>query len=259
LLSTYGHKDTNPDLYNSIRSKLKRKKIHDSQIDKILESGEVQENFDIYVHQAGVVTELYLRTGGHVTTGDPIIELANLSNLWVEFDAYESDLVAISVGDFIEFKVSAYPNKVFKSRIDYIDPIINKDTRTAKVRGSVSNKNGLLKPEMLVSGSVNSNTKTETLIIPKSAVLWTGVRSVVYVKATDTDEHIFEAREVEIGQVTDSGYPIISGLKLGEEIAVSGAFSIDAAAQIAGKPNMMNMDKGEVKPMKGHDGMDMKK
>ena len=242
LLSAYKEKEDNPDLYNSIVRKLKRKKIHDEQIKKIIESGEVEERFDLHAHNSGVVTNLFISSGDHVSMGDPIVELANLNNLWVEFDAYESDLAEVAIGDMIEFEVPAYPNKKFKSRINYIDPLINNDTRTAKVRGSISNSSGLLKPEMLVSGTVNSGSDSESIIIPKSAVLWTGERSVVYVKVPDTDEHIFEARVVKLGKLTDSGYSVLEGLRNGEEIASKGTFSIDAAAQIAGKKSMMTME-----------------
>lgn len=250
LLSAYKEKESNPDLYNSIVRKLKRKKIHDEQIKRIIETGEVEERFDLHAHNSGVVTNLFINAGDHVSMGDPIVELANLNNLWVEFDAYESDLAEVAIGDIIEFEVPAYPDKKFKSRINYIDPLINNDTRTAKVRGSISNNSGLLKPEMLVSGTVNSSSDSETIIIPKSAVLWTGERSIVYVKVPNTDEHIFEAREVKIGKLTDAGYTVLNGLEMGELIATSGAFSIDAAAQIAGKKSMMTMEGGKKKNKK---------
>lgn len=257
LLSAYSQKEERPELLSSIKNKLKRKKIHDEQINKIIEKGDVIDNFDIYANQSGIVTKLFINSGGYISTGEPIIELANLNQLWVVFDAYEGNLANIRIGDVIKFKVTSYPDKEFSSTIKYIDPIINGETRTAKIRGSINNSNGILKPEMLAIGNVSSSNSNNQLIIPESAVLWTGERSVVYVKTGNKDEFIFEAREVEIGQLTDSGYPIIKGLNLGEEVAVNGAFSIDAAAQIAGKPNMMNMDKGDIKPMKGHDHGEM--
>lgn len=259
LLSAYSQREGSPELLTSIKNKLKRKKINDEQINNIMKNGEVIENFDLYAYQSGIVTKLFINSGGHISTGEPIFELANLNQLWVVFEAYEENLSGLRVGDVIKFKVPAYPDKEFSSTITYIDPIINSETRTAKIRGSISNNNGILKPEMLAIGNVSSSNSNNQLIIPESAVLWTGERSVVYVKVGNKDEFIFEAREVEIGQLTDSGYPIKHGLELGEEIAVKGAFSIDAAAQIAGKPNMMNMDKDKIKPMKGHDhgGMQM--
>lgn len=253
LLSAYKLKDKQPELFQSIKSKLMRKKIHQDQIDKIIAKGDVIDNFDVYAHQSGVVTKLFINSGDHITTGDPIVELANLTQLWTIFEAYEGDLSNINIGDIIKFTVQSYPGEVFQSTINFIDPIINNKTRTAQVRGSINNNTGKLKPEMLAVGNIVGMSSSQQLVIPSSAVLWTGKRSVVYVKQSNTDEHIFEAREIEIGQLSNGQYPVINGLQSGEEIAVNGAFTIDAAAQIAGKPNMMNMDKDDVEPMKGHD------
>ena len=196
---------------------------------------------------------MFINSGDHVTTGDPIVELANLTQLWTIFEAYEGDLSSIHIGDIIKFTVPSYPGEVFQSTVNFIDPIINNETRTAKIRGSISNGAGKLKPQMLAVGNIDGKSSNQQLLVPASAVLWTGKRSVVYVKQPNTDEHIFEAREIEIGQLSNGQYPIINGLQSGEEIAVNGAFTIDAAAQIAGRPNMMNMDKDDVEPMKGHD------
>ncbi|TNE33872.1 efflux RND transporter periplasmic adaptor subunit [bacterium] len=252
LLSAYKMKDKQPELFNAIKTKLLRKKIHQEQIDKIIENGDVIDNFDIYAHQSGVVTKLFVNSGDHISTGEPIVELANLNQLWVIFEAYEVDLNKIHIGDIINFTVSTYPDENFKTTISYIDPIIDKNTRTARVRGAISNGNGKLKPEMLAIGNIETKSSYQQLLVPESAVLWTGERSVVYVRQPNTEDYIFEARSIEIGQLSNNMYPVKSGLHAGEEIAVNGAFTIDAAAQIEGKPNMMNMDKESVKPMSGH-------
>ncbi len=253
LLSAYKVRDKQPELYQSIKNKLMRKKIHQEQIDKIIANGDVIDNFDIYAHQSGVVTKLYVNSGDHVTTGNPIVELANLNQLWTIFEAYEEDLSNIHIGDVIKFTVPTYPAEEFQSTVNFIDPIIDNNTRTAKIRGSINNAGGKLKPEMLAVGNLAAKSSNQKLLVPASAVLWTGKRSVIYVKQPNSEEYIFEAREIEIGQLSNSMYPVMSGLKSGEEIAVNGAFTIDAAAQIAGKPNMMNMDKDDVVPTKGHD------
>ena len=104
------------------------------------------------------------------------------------------------------------------------------------------NQAGKLKPEMFVSGVVYSspNEYRDKMIIPKSSLLWTGKRSVVYVKQPGTDQNIFRMREVETGPMLGNSYVIINGLSEGEEIVTSGTFSVDAAAQLEGKPSMMN-------------------
>jgi Cu(I)/Ag(I) efflux system membrane fusion protein len=110
----------------------------------------------------------------------------------------------------------------------------------------------MLKPEMFVSGTVEASTSTKkpSLTVPKSAVMWTGTRSVVYVMQTSSQGVSFIMREVTLGPELGDSYVIESGLEAGEEIAVHGTFSIDAAAQLAGKHSMMNPQGGVA--MTGH-------
>src|SRR5690606_19647124 len=121
-----------------------------------------------------------------------------------------------------------------------IDPV----TRVASARVEVNNKGLKLKPEMFVSGTVEAQLPMETdaVVIPKSAVMWTGERAVVYIKSTNETGVSFTMREVVLGPALGESFIIENGLEEGEEIAVHGTFSIDAAAQLAGKPSMMNPD-----------------
>ena len=111
----------------------------------------------------------------------------------------------------------------------------------------------MLKPEMFVNGSIESNTAgaANEILIPKSSILWTGKRAVVYVKVQDRDQPSFLYREIELGPESGKFYVVSSGLAEGEEIAVNGVFKIDAAAQLAGKSSMMNPEGGKVSL--GHD------
>jgi Cu(I)/Ag(I) efflux system membrane fusion protein len=118
-----------------------------------------------------------------------------------------------------------------------IDPV----TRVAKVRVEVNNETGKLKPEMFATGiaSANLSAYRNNVVIPRSAVLWTGKRSIVYVKLPGI-EPVFKLRDIELGPMLGDSYVVINGLLEGEEIVTQGAFSIDAAAQLEGKPSMMN-------------------
>ncbi|MEK9604588.1 MAG: DUF3347 domain-containing protein, partial [Flavobacteriaceae bacterium] len=117
---------------------------------------------------------------------------------------------------------------------------IDPNTRAASVRAEVSNTNGNLKPEMFVTGELATYQKSSVLIVPKSAVLWTGQRSVVYVKIPDTDIPSFEYREIELGGANQNKYTVIRGLENGEEVVTNGAFVIDASAQLNNQASMMN-------------------
>ena len=95
---------------------------------------------------------------------------------------------------------------------------------------------------MFATGIVNANLAEykNNIIIPRSAVLWTGKRSIVYVKQSGTEEPIFKIREICLGPILGNSYVVTDGLQDGEEIVTQGAFSVDAAAQLDGKPSMMN-------------------
>ena len=127
--------------------------------------------------------------------------------------------------------------------MSFIDPVLNGQTRTAGVRVELSNAGGRFKPEMLLVGNVAASMQKyadEGVIIPKSAVLWTGKRSVVYVKDDVEEQPTFLLRQVTLGPALPDGYVVLDGLAEGEEIVTNGVFAIDAAAQLDGKRSMMN-------------------
>lgn len=261
LLETAKYKEQNPTLYQAARTKLFNWKIPESQINEIETSGEIKTRFDIISHMGGYVIKRNIAVGDHVEMGTVIYQMADLSNVWVTFNAYESDLTGLDVGDQVSFTVDSYPGETFRAEITYIDPILDPQSRTAKVRAEAANPNGKLKPQMLAEGVISSRVEggSEQLLIPKSAVLWTGERSVVYVKKPDTERPVFEFREVVLGQRVGDHYIVKSGVEAGEEVVTNGNFKIDSAAQLAGKASMMNREPGSRKSsaMPGMEGMDM--
>lgn len=241
LLEAIKLQDLNPGLLEAARNKLRFWKIENGTIDSIEQNGTIQETFTLYADESGVVTSRRVAVGDYLKQGEPLFDMMNLRKVWVLFDAYEEDLSTISKGDRIEFTTPSVPNKTFKTRITFIDPVINPDTRVASLRAEVGNSYGLLKPEMFVNGTLeNQNTSNTKLSVPKSAILWTGKRSVVYVKVADMAIPSFQFREVEVGEGIGDSYQIISGIEIGEEIVTNGSFSIDAAAQLNNQVSMMN-------------------
>ncbi|MEP0987452.1 efflux RND transporter periplasmic adaptor subunit, partial [Ekhidna sp.] len=253
LFEAYKIRESQPNLYRAAREKLKNWKLTESQIDQIISTGKTQDQFPVLADQSGYVTTKKVNLGDYVNRGQTLYEIANLSRVWVLFDVYESDLSWINKGDSIEFNISSLPGQTFKGKIDYIDPVINPKTRVTKARVVVQNNDRILKPEMFASGEVKAQLgKTvDQLTVPKSAVMWTGKRSVVYVKLSSDQGLHFKMREVTLGPSLGDAYNIEKGLEPGEEIAVNGTFSIDAAAQLAGKPSMMSPEGGAA--MTGHD------
>ena len=243
---------TQPALFNAAKEKLKKWKLTEKQIDQVLTSGQAIESFPILADVSGYVTEKMVNLGDYVRQGEPIYQIADLTKVWVLFDIYETDMGLINQGDEVKYTIQSIPGKAFNGTISYIDPVIDPKTRVAKARVERSNADLLLKPEMFASGIVeaSSSTKKQSITVPKSAVMWTGTRSVVYVMQKSSQGVSFMMRVVTLGPELGDSYVIESGLEAGEEIAVHGTFSIDAAAQLAGKPSMMNPQGGVA--MTGH-------
>ncbi|MEQ9261904.1 MAG: efflux RND transporter periplasmic adaptor subunit [Owenweeksia sp.] len=245
-------KDTQPALYRSAQEKLKNWKLSEGQIEQILEAGEAKEQFPIVADVSGFVISKKVNLGDYVRKGEPLYEIADLSKVWVLFDVYESDLPWVGKGDRVRFTVASLPGRSFEGTVSFLDPVIDPKTRVAKARLEVVNRGNVLKPEMFASGVVQAEleNKANTLVVPKSAVMWTGERSVVYIKTPSGKGTHFMMREVVLGPELGDGFIVKEGLVAGEEIAVHGTFSIDAAAQLAGKPSMMNPEGGPA--MTGH-------
>jgi len=243
LIQAAKYKQDQPALFNAATAKLKNWKVSESQIEEILKSREIVKNFPIKANVSGFVSKKLANYGDHLTIGQAIYEVSNLSKVWVLLDIYESELPWIKLGDQVSFTVQSLPGETFKGKINYVDPIINPTTRVAQARIEMENSGNKFKPEMFVSGVVTNKVtgKGESLVVPKTAVLWTGKRSIVYVQNVTDQAVTFQLREVTLGPALGDEFIIESGLGPGEEIAVNGTFSIDAAAQLAGKPSMMSL------------------
>lgn len=246
LIEAAKNKQINPSLYNAVREKLSLWKINEKQIDAIESSGEVMTEFDVYTQISGIVMNRNISAGDYINRGSVLFEIADLSSVWVMLDAYEQDLSVVRIGDKVDFTIASLPGREFTSTVTFIDPLINPQTRTASVRMEVNNPGMQLKPEMFVKGKIKSKFSAQTglkgksLLISKTSVLWTGTRSVVYVKVPGSEFPSFEMREINLGPRAGDFYVVENGLQESEEIVTNGVFAIDAAAQLSGNYSMMN-------------------
>ena len=255
LLEAVKTKQLQPEIYEAAKEKLRQLKLAESQISAIETSGTIKTNVEVESTTSGIVTARRVSNGDYVSPGSVLYEVSDLSRVWLLFDAYESDLPFLKSGDKIDFTIQALPGSSFSGIVKFIDPVIDPVNRVAKVRLEINNQGGKLKPEMFATGLVKANLDQyrDKLVIPRSAVLWTGKRSVVYVKQPGIDEPVFKIRSIEIGPLLGNSYVVSDGLMDGEEIVTQGAFSVDAAAQLEGKPSMMNPSGGQVSSMPGMD------
>lgn len=253
LLEALKSKETQPHLIDAAKEKLKKWKLSEKQIEQIIQSGATQDEFPLTADISGFITDRKVNQGDYVRKGQSLYEITDLSRVWILLDVYETDINWIKKGSKVNYTVQSYPGENFNGSISFIDPIVDSKSRVSKARLEVSNKDYRLKPEMFVSASVEVSlpSSSNAIVVPKTAVMWTGKRSVVYVKSTSSEQVSFLMRKVTLGPALGNSYVIEEGLEEGEEIAVSGTFSIDAAAQLSGKPSMMSPEGGAV--MTGHD------
>ncbi len=256
LLEAVEYKDSNPKIYKATKNKLKLWDLSEEQISAIIEEGAVQYYFNVRAPVSGTVTRRNVSQGDYVEKGNALFQIMDLTKLWVMFEAYESDLIWLREGDQVEFTVQSLPAHSFSGKISHIDPYIDPETRIARARVEVDNRGRKLKPEMFANGIIKPqvHNKEKELLIPRTAVLWTGKKAVVYVKKEGVEEPSFLYREIGLGPQAGDFYIVEEGLEEGEVIAVNGVFKIDAAAQLAGKKSMMNPAGEESSTGHHHDG-----
>jgi Cu(I)/Ag(I) efflux system membrane fusion protein len=168
--------------------------------------------------------------GMRVMPGEKLFDIADLATLWIVADIYEYELPFVKVGQPARITLSYFPGRQFSSQIDYIYPTVSADTRTAKIRLTLPNPGGQLKPQMFTNVEIRINLGKK-LVIPESAVIDTGTSQVVYV---EKGEGAFEPREVVLGIRVEGAVEVLQGIKAGEKVVSSANFLIDSEAQLKG-------------------------
>jgi Cu(I)/Ag(I) efflux system membrane fusion protein len=223
-------------LLAAARERLKLWDISEAQIRKIEETGEPIRTLTIYSPVDGHVVQKMAVQGMRVMAGEKLFDIADLATLWVVADIYEPDLPLIGTDQEALITLAADPGQKYRSRIDFINPALAGDTRTAKVRFTIPNPGEKLKPQMFTEVEIRIDLGRK-LAVPDDAVIDTGVRQIVYVDRKDGN---FEPREVLLGPRTEGYREVLRGLRAGEKVAASAAFLVDSEAQLRG-----------VRPLKG--------
>jgi Cu(I)/Ag(I) efflux system membrane fusion protein len=177
----------------------------------------------------GIVIDKKIVTGVYVSEGSTLYEISDISTLWNIAEVYESDAGYIRIGEKATLSIATYPNELFTGTVSLIYPVVNPQTRTVKVRVLVNNANGKLKPNMYTE-TLFTRKKGRSLTVPVGAVLVTGKRNLVYIKAEH--ENHFEAREVGLGSRFNDKYEITWGLTEGEVVVSEGGYLIDSESQL---------------------------
>ena len=229
------------DMAASARQRLRLLGVGDEDLSAMIAAGKASPRLVIRAPRTGQVIGKPIVAGARVEEGMTLLEVADLSVVWIEADVYEKDIPLVRAGEKIEATVEALPNRVFDCRVAMVYPQVDTATRTNRVRFEVQNASGELHPGMfttvridtplgLVEPSAGGMPKRgEVLVVPERAVIDTGAKQIVYI---EREPGLFEGVEVELGSRTGGFYPVVKGLEPGQRVVAAGAFLIDAETRL---------------------------
>ena len=217
------------NLLNSTGTRLKLWEVTAEQLAELEQSREVPDFITVRSGYNGIVTRKIDNEGQWVMAGEGILELADLSTLWIIAKVPESDLSQVKLGQTGIITSVSYPGETFTGKANFISPVLDPETRTLEVRFDVSNRNYRLKPDMYVSIDIESVKYEWNIVVPRSSVIRKGKEDLVYVR---TGKNSFAPRRVALGGEKDEFYLIVSGLSEGEEIVTSAGFLLDSESRI---------------------------
>ena len=242
-----GYIESAESLVKASRARLSLWGLDRDQLDRIASTRQTEVDLTVRSPISGTVLEKKVVQGQYVTEGQDLYLLADLSSLWLSAKVYEQELGGIKVGQLAVARFPAFPGRDFQGRIRFIDPVVDPATRTAGVRVELPNPGGLLKPGMFANAELQVDLG-RGLAIPKSAVLDTGARQVVYVQVGPGR---FAGREVRLGSPAGDLVQVVAGLAEGEQVVTSANFLIDSQSQLATGQSIQWGGASEVKRVGG--------
>jgi len=184
----------------------------------------------MYAYASGTVVDRKVTQGQYVNAGDTLFTVADLSQVWIKADVYEEQLPQIHAGQQVDIEAESLPNRILHGHVDFIEPSANAQTRTVPVHVHVANPGMRLLPGMFVNATFVSRAAQAAIVVPRSAVLDTGTRKIVYLARPNG---VFEAREVQVGTPSNDLFPVSSGLAMGDKVVLNGNFLIDSQAHLS--------------------------
>ena len=215
-------------LVEAARRRMQLWGLNDAQIKQIESSGQPLTNITIHSPVSGYVTTKNAFPKQRITPETELYTIVDLSHVWVMADVFESEAGSVRIGQRAVVTATAYPGQRFPATVAYIQPQVDPQTRTMRVRLELGNANLIFKPDMYVDVELFAGGKSR-LTVPVNAVLNSGLRQTVFV---DRGNGFLEPRHVEVGKQFDGRVEIMSGLSIGERIVTSGTFLIDSESQL---------------------------
>lgn len=224
-------------LVASARERLRLWDVTDAQIAALEHRGKAEPVLTIYAHSSGIVMKRDALPGKYVEPGTTLYEIADLSMVWISADIYESEMAVTKVGQPAVITFAAYPGETFSGKVAYVYPTLNTEARTVRVRLELPNPELKLKPGMYGNVILQTNA-VRTLVVPKEAVLNTGLRQLVFM---DRGQGRYEPASVKLGRRSQDAVEVMEGLKEGDQIVTSANFLLDAESKLASASSMQAM------------------
>ena len=242
------------DLLASARRRLLYWDVPESVVARIEATGEVTKTLTLRAPVDGYVFEKSVIGGQQIMSGTSVYKIADLSVVWIEGEVFEQDVGSVKLGERVAVEIQTYPGERFSGRIAYVNLMLNSESRTVRVRVEMANPGLRLKPGMYATIRISGAGGAAVLSVPRSAVLETGKRVVVFVKRADG---MLEPRDVTLGAANDERVSILDGLSLGDTVVASATFLIDAESNLKSALDAMANMPG-MSPPKSSDQPEMK-
>jgi len=221
--------DSDNSLKQAARNRLKLLGMTEGEITAITKSGKSSPRFGVYAPASGIITELGVREGGQLMAGSSLVQISDLSQVWMIAEVPERDAARLKPGIAADVQLQSLPSEIFKGKVGYLYPMLNDSSRTLQVRIELPNKGNRLRPGMYANVEFTGQTH-EALSVPTESIIATGKRKLVIVKEANG----YRPVEIKTGQERDSYTEILAGLAEGEDVVVSGQFLIDSEASLSG-------------------------
>lgn len=219
------------ELVVASRRRLELWGLSPQQIQSTASSEQAQIDLTIFSTVSGIVTERKVTRGQYVNAGDVLYTVADLGTVWVKADVFEHDLPLVRVGQPVEITSESLPGTKLRGTVNFLEPMVNAQTRTTVARIQVANPRMSLRPGMFTQVRFAVPTAEETLAVPRSVVVDSGTHKVAFVAKGGG---MFEAREVGLGSPSDEYYPVLAGLHAGDRVVTQGNFLLDSQTRITG-------------------------
>jgi Cu(I)/Ag(I) efflux system membrane fusion protein len=253
-------------LVASTRERLRLWDVTDLQMATLERRGKTEPVLTVYAPSSGIVLKREALPGKYVEPGTTLYEVADLSTVWISADIYESEVAAVTLNQPASVTFAAYPGDIFLGTVSYVYPTLNTEARTVRVRLELPNPGLKLKPGMYGNVTVQTDA-VNTLVVPKEAVLDTGLRQLVFL---DRGEGAYAPYPVKLGRRSQDSVEVLEGLKEGDRIVTSANFLLDAESKLSSASSMQammgrigmgdwQMRGAHEGKMEGMEGMDMAK